>query len=811
MWKWVRRLLFAGAALVLVSSLALVLLLLGSLPKKSGEAELPGLSAAVRVERDSLSVPAIRAESLEDAFRAIGFLHAQERFFQMDLLRKTSAGELASLLPGTLEYDKRFRAFRFRALAERAVAVMDPANRALLNAYTAGVNAGLRQLRVRPFEYLMLRSRPTPWEPEDTFLVAYAMYLDLEGGHARLERSVALMHQELPDTVYRFFCRNGNFWEAALDDSTTPILPVPPKSNWSFLLDRTESPAETPLIGRLSVPGAVSGSLPSRAEDILANGSNAWAIAGDRTESGHSLLAGDPHLGLRVPHLWYRIDATFPGRSGRPEQLTGVTIPGIPLIVIGSNTRVAWSMTVAYADTEDIVRLIPDPDRSGHYLVPGGSEPVKTVRETIRNRHGVDAVIEVQMTRFGPIVGKDSAGLSYALLWSGLQVDSFNFNWARIGEIRTVAELADLANRMNMPAQNLVMADAEGNIGWTIGGWLPSRQGYSGYLPVNSNDRGWAWNGRLTPDRYPRIINPDNGVIWSANQRHVSGEAAALIGDGFPTWEARAWVIRETLRRLDSAGVDAMTNLQRDITAVQLNRWHKLLATTATEMDWPAGGAEQSLAHTLRNWTGRAEADSTAYRLVREFRLQMRDRVLTRLLGHLQEKDPGFRITHVPYEEPLWLIVSQQPEYLTDPRLGSWKAEFEFVIRDIFERALQATGNNPSQYTWGDVNRLRMTHPLGAAIPFLGRWLNMPDTPMDGDRFTVNAQSREHGPSFRFVVAPGNEVSAVFSMPGGQSGHPLSHHYRDHHALWLQARQAPFRAGEPLHTLILVPESITAP
>lgn len=808
MKKWLFRIGFGIGVIAVLVAVGVTFLLLGSRPRLSGEARLPGLQAEVSVDRDTMGVPSIHARSRIDAYRAIGYLHAQERYFQMDLFRRTAAGELSALVPGTLAFDQRFRFFQFRERARKVLDSMPDTDRDLLQAYTDGVNAGLNDLTIRPFEYLLLRAAPDPWLPEDSVLVAYSMYLDLEGGRGRKERSLALMADQLPRAVYRFFCRNSTIWESPIDGSSLPILPIPPENDWKFLQDATRpaTQAATPApVSPDTLPAGLLASLGTEPGPDTIRGSNHWVISGRHTADGAPLLAGDPHLGLRIPNIWYRADFHYPDNAGNPLRILGVTLPGVPIVVIGSNTRVAWSFTTMNADTEDLVRLIPDPDNPDAYLTANGSEPIEGVEEVIHPRDGPPQVLKIRRSRFGPIVGEDAAGNPLALLWSGFTDSAFNLAWREADRAMNVYDLRDAAVRQGMPVQNMAAADSTGNILWSPIGWLPARQGYDGFLPVRSDDPSWLWRGKLTPDQYPSIANPPGGRIWNGNNRIVGGAALEIIGDGLPTDQARGWIIQEKLRQIEQATEPDMLELQANNEAVHLQRWHTLMLSVVEEMDPLPGSRLRNVKQILRRWEKAAVPDSVSYRLVREFRAGLRDRVLGRLLGHLKEIDSGFSHNHFPIDEPLWLLVSRQPAFLADPELGGWKAELEFVVEEILEKAYQETENNIYQYTHGAANTLRMQHPLVFALPALARWLAMPATPMDGDSFCVNAQTPDNGPSLRLVVSPGQEADGILTMPGGQSGHPLSPHFSDQHGDWLYDLAGPMLPGDVHKTLRLHP------
>ncbi len=357
-----RVLLVAGATVVVLAAgvgLWGWWALRGSLPALDGERQVAGLSAEVRIERDALGVPVIRGATRLDVARATGFVHAQDRFFQMDLMRRSAAGTLAELIgPALLDADKGVRRNRFRAFAERALADATTGDRALLDAYAAGVNAGLAALRQPPFEYLMLRSTPAPWRPEDTFLVVYAMFLRLQDDTGRREATLAVMHDTLPPPVYAFLSPRGTEWDAPIEGDALVPPPVPAADDFS--LEPKEGIARRPD----AIDDGWAGGRP--AEAVLARaagrdeaphaGSNNWAVAGSRTADGHALVASDMHLGLSIPNTWYH--ASLVWREGdRERRVTGVMLPGAPIVVVGSNGDVAWAFTNTEGDWSDLVLL----------------------------------------------------------------------------------------------------------------------------------------------------------------------------------------------------------------------------------------------------------------------------------------------------------------------------------------------------------------------------------------------------------------------------------------------------------------------
>jgi penicillin amidase len=364
--------------------LALVLgwlALRGSLPQLEGESALSGLSARVTIERDAMGVPVIRGSTREDVARATGYVHAQDRYFQMDLLRRTGAGELAALLgPALLDADRRIRLHQFRARAREAVAGLVARERALLEAYAAGVNAALAGARVRPFEYLLLRQRPLPWQTEDALLVVYAMWIDLQGLEGRAEQRRGRLAAALPPSLYRFLTDPDPEWEAPLDGSRLPQAPLPTAEEYDLRkLDRALFQRAETIASRR--PEASFG---EETDEML--GSNNWAVAGARTATGSALLANDMHLGLNVPNIWYRLRFVIESEG---IDITGVSLPGGPAIVAGSNGHVAWGFTNSYGDFQDLNALEPGPVGEGRYLTPDGPRAVEVATEVLQVAGGM--------------------------------------------------------------------------------------------------------------------------------------------------------------------------------------------------------------------------------------------------------------------------------------------------------------------------------------------------------------------------------------------------------------------------------------
>jgi penicillin amidase len=784
----------AVAALLLLSlSMAVAgwLLLRSSLPVLDGRVHSHGIEALVTVERDALGVVTVTAGQRVDAAYGVGYAHGQDRFFQMDLMRRAAAGELSALLgAATVAADRELRVHRFRAVARAVLARATAEQRTLLDAYAAGVNAGLGSLRGRPFEYLLLGASPEPWRAEDSVLVVESMFLDLQepDAHTRIQRG--LIQDALPPAAARFVGAAASDWDTPLDGSASEPPVIPTAAEY----DLAQAPAPEPE----------SAARHSRARPPI--GSNNWALAGRRTATGAALVANDMHLHLRVPNTWYRARVHWRDAAGAEADVTGVTLPGAPAVVTGSNGHVAWGFTNSYGDYQDVITVVADPDARDHYLSAAGSTPLLHQRERIVVRGGEPVEIDVVGTEWGPVIGHDATGRALALAWTAQDPAAVNFELAGLDRAQSVDEALGLAARAGIPAQNFVVGDRDGHIGWTIAGQVPLRRGPLQVGPHLSTDPTAGFAGWLAPADRPRIADPESGQIQTANARVVGGAALALIGDGGYYRGARARQIAGDLaERGDHLTPADMLAVQLDDRALFLTRWHGLLAGLL-DADAVAGHARRAeLRDALAHWSGRAAVDDPAYRLVRAFRAEVERRVFYALIAPAREANPGFQF-RVPwtFEGPLWAAVSAQPPQLLPPGHADWRA-FLLAAADAAVGELSSQCPKLVDCTWGRGNLVRIRHPLSAALPGMSSMIDVPPEMLPGDEDMPRVQGTAVGASERFAVSPGHEAEALYAMPGGQSGHPLSPYFLAGHADWAHGRPAAFLPGPAEHRLMLTP------
>ncbi len=785
-------LLIGGACLWAVS------LLRGSLPQIDGRIAADGLTAPVVVERDALGIPTIRAENRVDLAFATGFVHAQDRFFQMDLLRRNSAGELSEIVgPATVAADRKVRVHRFRDAAKQVLASADEQDRALLDAYAAGVNAGLASLDAKPFEYYLLGVDPVPWQPEDSALVMFSMYLDLQGNDFRDEVALGLMHDTLPPEMFAFLAPPGTEWDAPIQGEAfeTPAIPGPEVFD-------TRDPEEVD-VAWLTPPGDLE------PIDRFQPGSNNWAVSGKATKDGRAMVADDMHLGISVPHIWYRASLVWPDdEDGEQEQrVTGVSLPGTPAIVVGSNGHVAWGFTNAEGDWCDAIIVEVDPHSEDAYETPDGPRLFSRRDEIIKVKGGRDEKLTIKSTVWGPIVDRDHRGRPLAIRWVAHDTAGVNMGLLRVESARTLEDALRLANLSGSPAQNFVVADDEGRIAWTILGRIPCRVGYDGRLPTSWADGSHRWDGYLDPEEYPRVVEPENGKIWTANARVVSGEFLEIVGDGGYDLGARQQQIRDDLLATEEATEEDMLRIQLDDKAVFLNRWQGLLLETLSEEAIEADPRRGELRKAVENWGERAAVDSVGFRVVRAFHDKLHSQLCDVLGSPCKAHDDDFSLgRYERVEGALWKLCTEKPEHLIDPRYDDWNALLLGVADSVLDEAT-SNGAKLADFTWGNRNTTRIQHPLSKAVPALSSWLDMPSEPLPGDWDNMpRIQAPHRGASQRMAVSPGHEDEGYMHMPCGQSGHPLSPHYRDAHAAWADGKPTPFLPGKAVHKLVLEPK-----
>jgi penicillin amidase len=536
----------------------------------------------------------------------------------------------------------------------------------------------------------------------------------------------------------------------------------------------------------------------------MLRGSNNWAVSGAHTEHGRAIVSNDMHLGLDTPNVYYR--ARLRLISDEPRDVSGVTLPGTPFVIAGSNTHVAWGFTNSYGDYTDAVILRPGKNE-GTYATPDGDRDFAIHKELINVKGGEPVEFDVRETIWGPVLGDvEYPDGEIAISWIAHKPESVNMNLLKLEAVASVSEALDVANTMGMPPQNFVTGDDKGNIAWTVAGKIPLKTNFDAMLPADwSEEQGWT--GWLAAADYPRVVNPPSGRIWTANSRVTNGEALRIIGDGGYDLGARARQIRDGLFAKETFTPEDMLAIQYDDRALFLTPWRDLLIEL---LDDSAVGDDESLLEyrqLLQKWIPRAAPNAVGYRLVRAFRLEVRRRLFHALTASVRKAhgdDVRLRISN-QFESALWALVTERPMHMLPGSYDDWD---EFLLSAVQKNIDYFDENYEgplSERSWGEINTAAIRHPLSGAIPIFGDALNMPADQLSGDTDMPKAQGPKMGASERFSVAPGDEANGVLHMPTGQSGHPLSDYYDAGHSDWVNGLPSPFLPGAAEHTLTLEP------
>lgn len=781
-----KRLLYMALGLLLAATAWLAIKLTASLPQLEGRVSLADLKAPAVVEADALGIVEVQAASREDAYRVLGFLHARDRLFQMDLMRRKTAGRLAELFgPPAVALDERQRGYRFEAAAAAIVAALPAGQRAVLGAYTAGVNGYLRSGSALPPEFLALGRAPAPWRDEDSLLVALGMFQTLSG-EEKDERMLSVMEQALPAGLAAFLTPDTDAYALPLlggAQSWRPARPLP----IAELAELAAAPGD-------KLAGGVD------AEAVIA-GSNNWAVAGSRTADGRAILANDMHLTLGIPNIWYRAALSYSGRT-----MTGLTLPGVPLLVAGSNGDVAWGYTNIDADVLDLVRLELKPEDPEQYRTPQGWRRLEHHREIIHVKGGGDVVKDVPSTLWGPVSAVPLLGGEVAIRWVALDAAGVDLGLMDMDGARSLEEGMAVMNRSGGPHQNVLMTDKAGHIAWTYLGRFPRRHGFDGAVSRSWADGGVGWDGFIAPEQLPRLMDPPEGFLVTANNRTLGRDYPHVIGHNY-AHGYRAYRIAERLRSMQQAGEQALLEVQMDTRSEFYDYWRDLALEV---LDAPARD-EPLLAEAARyiaSWDGRMEADSLGIGLLVRFRQQMAEAVFAPAVRRCRRLDAGFGYAWREMETPLRAILDQRaPETLPDPSKGDWAS----LIRDVLRTSasdLKRTYAVESldALSWGKINRVAVRHPVSNAVPALSWLLDMPQAESGGCSMgCVRILANGHGASERMVVSPVAPEKGLLHMPGGQSGHPLSRNYGDQQYAWQSGLPLPFLMEEKRHRLEFAP------
>ncbi len=728
---------FAVALLLVVMAGAVVWFIWRPMPQLSGEVKAQ-VSRPLSVRRDAQGVPHIEAASIEDALYAQGYVTAQDRLWQMDAIRRLATGELAEIVgAGALELDRDSRRLRIRRAAEDHVRTMPDADRALLAAYARGVNDSMDAQRgALPVEFRLLQYAPRPWSMADTVAISIHMHRSLT-------------------TSWRDDLQKAQMLLAAADKAKVEAL-------WPIRSGREVMP-----------------------------GSNAWAISGKWTASGKPLLANDPHLEFAFPSTWYQAHL-----KGGPLDVIGVTLPGVPGVVIGHNQRIAWGMTNVGFDVQDLYIERLD-SSTGQYLYQGKPQQARVENEQIVVKGGGSVAFQQFVTRHGPVIA-NASGQALALRWTATEPGSFQFPIVEMNLAQNWPQFLAALKRYPGPSQNLVYADVDGNIGYHATGLLPIRRNFNGDVPVDGSSGEFEWAGYMPFEELPQTFNPPSGTFITGNQNPWPADSPYRINGSFHPPD-RALQIQWRLQAKKAWTPQEMVSIQTDVYSPSLHHLAGAIARVWDRKGRP-GSAAHEAAQLLKSWNGQVDRALGAPYIATLTFERMR-----KSLAEIAAPGKGNEYTeHMAYPVIEEFLAKRPAGWVAD-----WDAFVLESFQDAVEEAKRQQGGDPKRWRWGTRMTFALPHSVLGRIAGVGSYFTIGPLEMSGGTTTVKQTTLRMGPSMRFVADLANWDTSLNNITVGQSGHPLSSHFRDQWDAYLAGRSFPmqFLRVDAKDTLTLTPSA----
>ena len=778
--KTVRRLLAIVGIVVMV--LAVILASVGTWlvrrpwPKLNGSISAPGLTAPVTIIRDEWGVPHIYAENEHDLIFAQGYAHAQDRLWQMEFNRRIGSGTLSAILgESTLDIDLFMRTLGLRRAAEKDWSLLGSDIGVLLEAYAAGVNAYVDSHRGRlPLEFTILGVEPQPWTPVDSLTWGKVMAFNL-GGNYDFEllraRIIAELGTDAAQTLLPPY------------DAGAPVIVPAGTGNYSWMKGIDAG-----------LPGALAAVLGHSATDA---GSNNWVVSGSRTESGKPLIADDMHLGLNMPSVWYENSL----HGGRLD-VAGYSFPGVPLVIVGHNGRIAWAVTNLPADVQDFyIEKLDDADDPKACEFQGQWEELTIIPETIEVKGSQSVLVDVKVTRHGPIMNDAIASLAdaepLALRWTALGSTRLMNAVLGLNMASDWDEFRQALQFWDVPSQNFMFADVDGNIGYQSPGLIPIRAaGHQGLVPVPGWTGEYEWQGFIPFDELPRAYNPDRGFIVSANNK--------VVEDSYPyhlayEWSApyRAQRITDMLAADQSASIENMREIQAQTYSLPAEAMRPYL-----EAVQPATELERLALEIVRDWDLTYETDRAGGAVFQAWYWFLVRETLGDELGD------DLLSAYLPYDTshvPMMVEIMKEPNsrWFDDDRTAQQETRDDIVRRSFSEAVawLEEKLGRPGKWEWGKLHIMVFVHqPLGqSGIGIIEGLFNSKAIPARGDNFTVDAAwlnyaepfAMNGGVSQRLIVDLGDWSRSLSIHSTGQSGHLFHPHRADMLHSWQNVEYHP--------------------
>jgi penicillin amidase len=792
------RLVVAGVlALILLLALStgawLVSIARSALPQLDGTLPVQGLAAPVWVTRDAHGFPTIEASNFDDLFFAQGYVTAQDRLFQMDSMRRYAAGELAEVVgEGQLEHDRQQRILGIRAAAHKNLQGLTPEDDARLQAYARGVNVYLDSHRDRlPLEFRILGYSPKPWTAEDSMVIAAYMVEDLSTSprHAvAREKILAKLGPELTADLYV-----NTSWR---EHPPTMSAPAQEQNKDQDEDDQDDDADDDSSVAQLmrtltAVPQ------PGFPDQLLfpdqnffddaprAIGSNNWVVSGTHTVSGKPLLSNDMHLGHQMPNLWYAAHL----RCGQFD-VAGVTLPGYPYVVVGHNQRVAWGFTNVGPTVEDV--YVETFNAQGQYLTPEGWKQPEHRQEVIHVKGQPDVALDIGRTRHGPIVSDLAPGENRKLALRWTLYDGIRNPFFAVDSARNWDEFRSAFSQLDAPAQNVVYADVDGNIGYQTTGRIPVRATGDGSLPEDGSNDAHEWTSYIPFEKLPSVLNPPSGIIATANSRITpDGYPYSISVEWEPPWRtARIYRVLESGKKFSAA----------DMLALQSDVYSELDHFIADRMIYAVDHAKaptdrgRIAVDILRQWDGRMTADSAAPTIAVRAREELERLLLEPKLG-VAPVSVESAISWKSYQwmmDTVWLdnVLQRQPK--------RWLPEHYNSYDELLVAAVEATVSRPdapqdlNSWKWGESNPLEIQNVVLGHLPLVKHWTGSGIQPQSGSLYTVKAVTGKTGPSERITVDLANLDQSTLNLVTGEAGNFLSPFYKDEWEAWYKGITFPW-------------------
>jgi penicillin amidase len=763
------------AIVALAAGILAYVLITKSFPQTDGTVSVSGLSREVQIIRDEYGVPHIVADSEEDAYFAVGYVHAQDRLWQMELIRRAGMGRLAEALgEPALKIDRMFRTLGLLKHAQTLSAQLDARTRTLLERYAAGVNAVIASQKGKyPVEFDVLNIVPTPWQVEHTIVISRLMGWELN--HARW---VDLLLAEL---VERFG-----------ETKAAEIFPYWDKDGPLIIPDQLRGKSIAAALEPLLQADAAYRSLVGAPG--FSGGSNAWVVSGSKSITGKPILANDPHLILTAPARWYELHVLAPGLD-----VAGATLAGVPFVVIGRNSNIAWGVTNAMVDDEDFyVEVVDSLEHPTRYRFNNGWRPMLREVDTILVKGGNPVFLTIYRTHRGPIVNRFEPAAQFAtrlisMRWTGHEISNEAKAFYLINKATNWKEFREALRHFALPAQNFVYADADGNIGYRTGGLLPVRTKKGPTLPYPGSTDEYDWKGFVPFERMPELVNPPEGFIVTANNKIISDAYPYHISHHWePPWRAER--INEVLRSQERFAVEDFQRLQADVESPHAREIVPLILRAFERGDSLNRETQEALTY-LRNWDYRMTPTDVATSVFQAFfvnvvRNTFRDEMGERLAALYDT------LASVPMTVTTRLLKEGTSSWFDNINTPQRETRDD-IIRQSFEGALNELkgmlGGELKEWRWGRLHKVEFGHVFGE-VPVLKSIFTVGPYQTPGSHSTVwkgdfrlaRPFINHVGPSTRqiFDLADPNNTRAV--TPPGQSGQVFQRHYKDQISLWLE-------------------------